>query len=161
MNDTIWEELNFILNKFGKEEPDEHIKIKHICTKVLDCEEYESLIKKSLDNMFNIPNFDISDFSRLMLAIIEINKNIDCYKEVSVKRMKYILYSVLYSYLIKNQANFINMEGIAKIRMSFFNSIELMLIIPQTIKVNKQSCISCIGRVLGVDCLRGNRVFIE
>ena len=73
MNDTIWEELNFILNKFGKEEPDEHIKIKHICTKVLDCEEYESLIKKSLDSMFNIPNFDISDFSRLMLAIIEIN----------------------------------------------------------------------------------------
>lgn len=161
MNDSIWEELSFILNKFGKEEPNEHIKIKHACTRMLDNNDYMNTIKLSLDSIFKIQNFDNSDFSRLLLAIIEVNKKVSYYKELSENRMKYVIYAVLYSYLINNQHDFVNLEGITKIRISYFNSIELALLVPQTMKIAKETCLSCIGRIANINCIRTNNLFIE
>ena len=60
--------------------------------------------------------------------------------------MLYILYSILFTYLLTNQSDFLNQIEMSKIRLLYFNAIDLILLIPETIKVGKESCGGCLGR---------------
>lgn len=161
MNESIVNEMKLLYNVYSVKGKERN-KIDAICSNVLDNEEYVSRVKKSLDNVFNNDDFNFSsEFTRLILNIININKSVDYYKEISPERMKFILYGVLYYYLLKNQQTFLNQISMGDIRLLYCNSIDLLLLVPETIKVDKESCCNCLGRTFDwFSCLRGDRVKI-
>ena len=101
---------------------------------------------KILDDVFNQQDFDLSsEFTRLVLAILNLNKNVEYKKEINEIKVKYVIYACLYFYLIKYQVDFCNKTDMGKIRLLYCNSFELISLVPETIKVQKQSCLSCIS----------------
>ena len=117
-----------------------------MCSNVLSSDKYLKELIKILDNLFNQKDFDIySEFSRLVLSIFNLNKVVNYKKEISEKRMKYITYACLYYYMIKHKTNWFNEQDHGKIRILFCNSWDLVSLIPETVKIAKTSCISCLS----------------
>ncbi len=149
MNEEIHQEMVLLMNIY-EVSANEQIKILALCSKILDSKKYVDKIKETLDNVFNGESFNfINEFSRLLLGIINVNKQVEMVKEVKEDRIKFLLYSILYSYLSKNQKNLLNATPLGDLRLLFCNSIELILLIPQTIKISKENC--CL-----FSCFNGN-----
>ena len=150
MNSDIRDEMILLLNIY-EVEANEQIKILAICTKFLDSKKYVDEMKNVLDNVFNGENFNINtEFSRILLAMINLNRKVTFIKEVKEKRIKYLIYCVLFSYLIKNQSQIINTLSLGELRLLFCNAIDLILLVPETIKIGKEGLCSCLfggGRI--------------
>lgn len=141
MNSDIQNELLLLLNIDSVSPADEQIKILKICSDILNSQVYEQNIIKNLDEIFNQSDFNAStEFSRLIIAILNLNKEVEYYKNVNSTRMKYVIYCVFYSYLLKHQIDWINKQNIADIRLLYSNTWDLLQIVPDTIKIAKSTC---------------------
>jgi len=161
MNETIQSEIMLLLNIY-EVKGNEQVKILAICSKILDSKEYMNKLKDSLNGVFTNSDFNfIIEFSRLINAIICFNGNLDFYKNVSQERMKYIIYCILFAYMLKYQPQTLNSIPSGELRLLYSNSIDLVLLLPETIKINKESCSSCLGRNFSLfKWLAGGRIYI-
>jgi len=160
MNSTIITELYLVLNKIDNISENNAVKVMNLCSKIMDNIQYNTIVKNTLDTYFKMENFNMADFPRLMLAIIKLNEKLEYVDKITVDELKYIIYAVLINYLFNNQINFINTVSMDKIRITYFNCVELMIVMPNTIKISKEGCCSCIGRAVGSDWLVGEKILI-
>lgn len=150
MDSQIQQELILLLN-IDNVDGKEQIKILSICSNILSSKKYLEELVKILDNLFNQKDFDIfSEFSRLVISILNLNKKVRYEKkEINENRVKYIIYGGLYYYMLKHQTNFFNAQDLGKIRLLYCNAWDLLSLIPETIKISKASCFSCIKSIWG------------
>lgn len=161
MNSLIRDELLLILNVFGHYKGEDQITIISICSKLLDSEEYVSKVYEKLDDELKQPNFDVTtDFINLIVSIIDVNKCVEFYKKLKVDTMKICIYGLLYSYILKNNSDVLNKLEIHKLRILYFNTIQVLLVQPKTIEIAKEGLLSAIGRCIGIDWLVGKRILI-
>lgn len=162
MNDQIHQELVLLMNIDSNVNSTSQIKILKICSDVLNCGEYVNKVTNSLNSMFNQPTFDANvDFSKLILSILTLNQDLEYYKDVNTFRMKYVIYGVFYAYLLKHQVDWINKTNIGDIRTMYNNCWDSLIVIPETIKIDKVSCLSCLGKSIGLlSWLRGSKISI-
>lgn len=147
-SDQIDNEINFYLRNIGKElGGNEQNKIMSITSKVINCTEYMDKIKSSINPIIMLENFNIStDLSELIKTIISVNNTCDFYKIVEPCRMQYVLYGILYSVLIKNHIDIMNNINITDFRLMFSNSMDLLMMPSNKLKMEKENCINCMSR---------------
>ena len=161
MNSLIRDELLLILNVFGAYKEKEQVNILATCSKILDNQKYNDLVKQKLDLHTKSPTFDITtDFINLVLEIVNVNKKVEFYKELCEDRMKVIIYCILYNYIVKYENDSLNKIEINKMRILYFNTINVLLLKPDIIKIQKEGWISSIGRCLKIAWLIGNKILI-
>ena len=92
-------------------------------------------------------NFKIEEkVPSLISALLRITNKIEYYKSVDESRMKCILYYVLVASLLKFHPKVLTEQiEIEKFRTLYFDCIELVLMIPETVKIARKSCLTCIG----------------
>jgi hypothetical protein len=153
MDSNIQNELQLLMN-IEKVDGQEQIKICSLLSQMLGCDAYVEKIKNDLDKTSNSPNFNLMiDFSQLLLTIINVNQDCSFKKEIIESRMKFIIYGVLYAYLLKNNVDLLNSLNLGDFRALYLNAVELILLIPQSVKVLQEDCMNCMGRVFGINCL--------
>lgn len=148
MNEDSYNEFRFFLNTVAKEIGDnEKNKILSISSKLINSENYMNIIKEELNKIIETENFNlITDFSILIKTVLDCNKHVDFYKEITVDRLKYLMYPVLYAHLYKNNTDLLNSINISDFRILYINAMDLLLIPVQSIKIDKVNCLNCIGR---------------
>lgn len=146
MNELIQNELTLLMSVGDCIKGSEQVKILSILSAILSNEKYVSDLKTKLNPIVEDSNYNFSDFSRLILHVIELNKHYDFYKEVNEYRVKYILWGVIYYYFTKFQIEKLNLYDLSSLRIMYLNCAELVLLVPETIKINKESFSSCLGR---------------
>jgi hypothetical protein len=147
MDSNIQQELILLMNIDKTVDANEQIKVLKICSDILGHQEYTNNIIGIFGGIFNQPDFNISsEFGKIILCILEFNKEVSYYKNIEISRMKYIIYAVLYAYMLKYQVEWINKQNIGDIRILYSNSWELIQIIPETVKIAKIDCLGCIGK---------------
>lgn len=148
MNSLIRDELLLMMNVFGDIKDIEQIKIVSACAKMLSCEPYMEMSKNDLSNIINSPDFNIEcDLPSLLLELVRLNEKFAFYKELSEQRMKIILYGVLYGVLLQCGKSILEKIEVSKLRLIYFNSLQLILMCPDKIKFSKDSCLNdiCCG----------------
>lgn len=129
----------------------ESVKILAICSQVLSSDDYVSKVKDALDIIFNQPTFEISsEIGYVVSQLINLNKNVLFYKTVAVDRMKYVLYSVIYQYMLKQQTQWLNSSDIGNIRLLFCNVFDLLMIKSETLQMAKAGCFFCIAKSIPI-----------
>jgi len=147
-SEQIDHEISFYLRNVGKElGGNEQSKIMSIVSKVINCTEYMAKINNNLSPIVLLDNFNINtDFSELVKIIIRVNNECDFYKIVQPDRMQYVLYGILYSTLIKNHIDVMNNINITDFRLLFSNSMDLLMMSSNNLRMEKENCINCISR---------------
>lgn len=148
MNEEIHKEFRFFIETEGKNLRDSEIdKISSLSSKLTNSEKYMNLIKNDLEKITNEPNFNLmTDFGVLLKCIINSNKTVDFYKELTCNRLKYLYYSILYAYLRRNKPNLLNNINIGDFRMLYVNAMDLILIPIETVTISKEDCSNCLAR---------------
>lgn len=148
MNKKVYDEFNFFLNVYGIEiKDDEKNKIMSISTKLINSENYMNLVKDYFDKIIQNKTFDLKiDFGILVKCIIELNQFVDFYKEIDIKRLKFLLYPVIYAELYKNHLDIVNKMDESEFRILYSNAMDLVLIPVESVKIVKESCINCMSR---------------
>lgn len=159
MNEEIRNELLLILNVFEKTETDKQVKIISMLSKILDNKIYTETIKKELEAITSIKNFDITvDFTRLILSVLNVNSRFEFQKEISVNKMKYIIYGIIYNNFVKNDPNILNNIDITKFRILYYNAINLMLLPPENLKIKTNSFWEWLfGDICGFRCFKSGK----
>lgn len=148
MNSDIQREI-LLLCSIDQIKGSESIKIMSICSNFLQNEIYVEEIKKFFDSVFNSPNFDfVSELAPILLGLVNINKKVNYYKNISLDRMKYVLFSVLYQYISKYQVELLNHIDIGQLRILFSNSFDLIKLQPHFVNIAKKGC-SCLNNLFG------------
>jgi hypothetical protein len=139
MYSEIQTELVLLMN-IDNIKANEQIKILAIISNVLANKEYLENVKNGLDKFFTEESSFDGEFSRLVMAIIELNQKCQYYKNIDFERCKFVIYSVLYNFLIKNKIELLCSIEMQKLRMLYFNAWDLIKIIPESVKVLKNEC---------------------
>ena len=146
MIDQVKYELEMLLNVDYVKGLERH-KIEAICNDFLNKRVYLDEVSKSLDNLFSQPDFDFkSEVPMVLLNLIKLNDNVEYYKEITQGRSKYLIYTILFYYLIKNQTDIINSQNIGQLRLLFSNCWDLVSVVG--VHVIKRSHFSCIGQCI-------------
>ena len=160
MNDEIQNEMILMMGIYNIDGT-EQVKILAIISKILANEEYTDKIKEQLNSLINDDFNIINEFSRLISLIIQINRAIDTWKDITEERVKFIIYAIIFNYLFKNQPQILNNIPRGDIRLVYSNCIDLVMIIPQTLKIGKEGCCNFLGRKISwLSCIRGDRIKI-
>ncbi len=148
MNNVVFQEFQFFINTVATDlGENEKLKIISISSKLINSVNYIELTKQELDKIVNTPDFNfMTDFAVLIKCLIDLNKHIDFYKEITIERLKYLYYPVIYAYLYKNNVDLLNKINITDFRMLYINTIDLVLIPIQAVKIVKESCTNCMSR---------------
>lgn len=143
MDSNIQQEIILLLN-IDNVDANEQIKILSICSNVLSSKDFLSNLVSTLENLFNQQDFDLtSEFARVVLAIIKISNNATYYKDIDIKRMKYVIYAVFYYYMLKYKTDLLNKLDLGSLRLLYSNAYDLVELVPETVKIAKQGCLSC------------------
>lgn len=144
METIILEEVEKLLDEF-RVFGDERTKIIKICDDLVKSNVLAD-ISNALKPIIEGKNFNVSQNIPLIIsAILSIVSNVEYYKTVSEDRMKFVLYCVMISSLRKYYPTVLKTIDVELLRSIYKSCIELVLLVPQTIKVNKKSCLTCIG----------------
>lgn len=144
MNDSIDNEIARLL-RIDNIDGNECVKVLAICSQVLSNDAYVAKVKATIDSIFNQPQFDFMiEFGLIVQALIAINNAVTFYKEISVARMKYVLYAVFYHYAFKNQLSWLNEQDIGNIRLLYCNVYDLLMIRAESLAIAKTGCLSCL-----------------
>lgn len=146
-NEETYNEFRFFLNIYGPEIGDEEKnKILSIGTKLINSENYMEFVKNDFDKIIN-DAFSISvDFSVLVKCIIELNRKVDFYKQLDIKRLKFLLYPVIYATLYKNHGSIMKEMNITNFRVLYSNAMDLVLIPIESVEIVKETCANCLAR---------------
>lgn len=134
------------------------VKILAKCTQFVNNEQYMKQIKVILDPIFaNNREFNFwVEIPKIISAIIEFNKTIVSTNEISINKMKFVIYSIIYSYFDNHQSILLNKQDPGDLRIIFMNVLHILLTKPKKIKVKKQSLFSII-----FNCIFGNNKSIK
>lgn len=122
----------------------EAIKTLSICSNFLNCDEYMNEVNQLLDNIFVQQDFNLfTEIGHVISSLVRLNNRAKYYKEVPINRMKYVMYSAIYTYMIKNKLDFFNSLDIGLFRLCFSNAWLLVELLPQTVQIMKRSLFSC------------------
>lgn len=148
MNEDIYNELRFYINAEGKDvSATEQTKILSDATKILSSVAYMDEIKTRFGVLLNEPSFNIMvDFGEILKIVINLNQMCDHYKDLTIDRLRFIMYGVIYSTIHKNYPNILNNISMSDFRMLYSNSMSLILIPIDTVKISKEDCINCVAR---------------
>jgi hypothetical protein len=106
-----------------------------------------NLVKDYFDKIIQNKTFDLKiDFGILVKCIIELNQFVDFYKEIDIKRLKFLLYPVIYAELYKNHLDIVNKMDESEFRILYSNAMDLVLIPVESVKIVKESCTNCMSR---------------
>lgn len=154
MNYQVQNEITFVMTNIDKTGGTEQTKIIALLGPVLNNAEYMEKIKESLNPVADAENFSIADFGQMILRIIDVNKEHCFYKQIAESRMKFLIYAVLYKYFLEYQTDKLNNIPMVDFRMMYLNAIDLVLLVPETIKIEKEDCLNCLGRSINwLGCL--------
>ncbi|MET0570932.1 MAG: hypothetical protein ABWZ79_05865 [Pedobacter agri] len=155
MDPTIQREI-LLITEIDNQKGTEAIKILSICAHVIDCNEYTLEVAQQLNTIFNQPDFNLfTEIGQVAMSLIKLNRRAKYYKDISIERMKYVLYSTLYHYMSKNQLSFFNSLDIGQFRILFSNSWELISVMPDLVQIAKRGFLSCFS------CCSGNDIKIQ
>lgn len=141
MDANLRNELLLVLANENIEE--DFMRVIRNCTKFVNNSDYMDRVLKKFSELFSPDSSDVNFWvvlPKLFHTVIEINKDVDNISEIPEKDMKYVIYSVIFSYLDKHKdASWVH-EG--DLRVAFVNLSELILLKPKHIKVMAQKCFS-------------------
>lgn len=121
----------------------ESVKIIALTSKILSNSILIDEIKRNMMMLFNSPDFDsINEISQIIILIVNCIKKCTFYKELNLKRLKYIFWALIYHFLKLNNEIMRKIE-IGKLRLSYNNAISLLEIDPSNVKISKRSVIDC------------------
>lgn len=150
MNSSINDELSNLLNIF-KVGGNERIKIIAICNDLVSNGELLSDLQNALRPIVEAKTFSpAQNIPSLISALLSVLKNVQYYKEVNEGRMKYVLYCVLLSVLLQFYPTVLKQIEIELLRNLYISCIDLVLLIPETVKVHKKSCLTCLGSTVKI-----------
>lgn len=150
MDTTTNQELNNLLN-LQKVNGNERIKIIAICNDTIGNATVMNDIENSIKNVIEQKNFSLGQcIPSLISSILSITKNIQYYKEVNETRIVFVIYSVLISALLKFHPNLLKTIEIDTLRNIYVNTIDLVLLVPETVKITKRGCLTCLGNSVKV-----------
>ena len=124
----------------------EAIKTLSICSNFLNCDEYMNEVNELLNNVFSHDSFNLfTEIGHVLSSLVRLNARAKYYKEVPINRMKYVMYSVIYTYMIKNKIEFFNLLDIGAFRVCFSNAWQLVELLPMAVQIAKRGLFSCCG----------------
>lgn len=162
METVILSELECLLNDF-KIGGSERIKIIAICNDVVTNSNVLTDLANSLKPIIEGKTFNVSqNIPALISAVLSVVGQIEYYKNVTESRMKFVIYCALLSCLLKYYPSVLKSIDIETLRRIYKDCIELVLLIPETIKITKKSCVTCIGGTFKVfSFLNKNKLIVE
>jgi len=145
LHQNISLELNNYFN-LEKVNGTERIKIVAICNDIIDNAIFIDEIHNSMITITEEKDFKLeSHLPALISAILRVIQSLEFYKEVREERMKFVIYCFLISALYEFYPSTLKTVQIETLRNLYKNSIDLVLILPQTVKIAKKSCVSCLA----------------
>jgi hypothetical protein len=161
INQSVSAEL---INYFNLEKVSgtERNKIIAICNDMVDNAQFFNEVHNSIVNVAEGKHFKIeTHLPALISAILGVMKSVQYYKNVNEERMPSVIYCVLISALYEFYPKSLEEIPVELLRTLFANSIELVLLVPQTVKIAKQSCISCIAsKIKALNKLNKGKILI-
>jgi hypothetical protein len=140
----------------------ERTKILAICNTLVHDANLIAEIKNSITSVMEREGFDIQkNLGAVISCIISVFAKVEFYKTVSNERMKYVLYCLLISVLLKFYPTLLKNVEIAILRHLYDEVFDLVMIVPQTVVIAKQSCVSCIGKFRAFSFLNKGKHIIE
>ena len=151
-SENIDTEISFYIRNVGKNlGGNEQNKIMSIITKIISSKDYMEKVKKEFEPITNNENFNLNvDLPELIKILISVNEKCDFYKVCEPDRMQYVLYGIIYTSLIKNNIDLINKIDLTDFRLIFSNSMELLMMPSQKIRLQKQDCMNCLSRTFTI-----------
>jgi hypothetical protein len=162
MEASINEEILNLMNVY-KVGGGERNKIDAICNDLVCNNALMGDIQNALHPLIDKKDFNIAkNIPSLITAILSVIKHIEYYKVVNEERMRYVLYCILLSALLKYYPSVLKTIELEHLRNAYKECIDLVLLIPETIKVSKKSCLTCIGQSVKIfKFLNKNKVIVE
>ena len=155
---------NEMVNYFNLEKVSgtERNKILAICNDIIDNATFFDEVHNSIISVAESKNFKVeTHLPALISAILRVVQSVEYYKTITEERMKSVLYCVLIASLYEFYPNTFKTIPIELFRTLFKDCIELVLLIPATIKIAKTSCVSCIAsKVKALNGLNKNKILI-
>lgn len=139
---------NELKNLFNQDlvQGNERNKIEAICNTLIADANFIAEVKNNITAIIEKESFNIEkNIGAVISCIIHIFEKVEYYKSVSTERMKYILYCILISSLLKYYPKILEKCEINTLRELYNEVYEIVLIIPSSVKIEKRSCVSCIG----------------
>ena len=161
MDSKVTNELNNLFNK-DTLSGTERTKIIAICNTLCHDGSLLSEIKNAITPVVEKEGFNIEkNISGVVSCIISIFTQVEFYKEVQTDRMKYIIYCLLISVLLKEYPKILEKVEIGTLRDLYDSVFEIVLIIPQTVKIAKSGCLTCLGKTRVFSFLNKNKLVIQ
>ena len=145
MQPVVLSELECLLNdhKIGG---NERIKIIAICNDMVTNADLLTDVANSLKPIIDgrKESFVVSQsIPALISAVLSVVSKVEYYKTVTEERMRFVLYCILLSSLLKYYPAVLKAIDIDSLRQIYKTCIELVLLIP--VKINKKTCLTCLG----------------
>lgn len=162
MQAVILSELECLLNDF-KIGGNERIKIIAICNDVVTNANVLTDVSNSLKTVIEKKSFSVSQsIPALISAVLAVMSQIQYYKQVSEERMKFVIYCVLLSCLLKSYPAVLKSIDIDTLRSIYKDCVDLVLLLPETIKISKKTCGTCIGGTFKLfSFLNKNKIIVD
>lgn len=145
MDSSVSNELNNLFNQ-DLVSGTERTKILAICNTLVNNGVFLNEVKNNVTNVIEKESFNIEkNIGAVVSCILQIFSKVEMYKEVSAERMKYIVYCLLISVLLKFYPTILQKVEINTLRNLYNDVYDIVMIIPETIKISKKSCLTCIG----------------
>jgi hypothetical protein len=161
MDSAVTNELQNLFNQ-DMTNGTERTKILAICNTLVHDANFLSEVKNNVTSVMEKEGFDIQkNIGAVVSCIISALAKVEFYKTVSNERMKYVLYCLLISILLKFYPSILKNVEIVILRNLYDEVFDLVMIIPQTVTIAKQSCVSCIGKIRVLSFLNKGKILIE
>lgn len=139
MNSLIQKEMGLMMNVIGNYIDSKQTKIESACSQMLANEKYFEMVIVQIEKIIKAPDFVIDcDLTRIILEIVQLNQKFEFYKALSERKMVIIIYGVIYGALLKCGGSVLANIDAGKLRILYYNSIQLLLICPEKIKFSKE-----------------------
>ncbi len=150
--ENIDTEVSFYLRNVGRElGGNEQNKILSICSKIINSSSYMEKVKNEFNIITNNENFNLfTDLPELIKILINLNEKCDFYKVCEPERMQYVYYAIIYATLIKNNLEIVNKIDITNFRLIYSNSMDLLLLPKEKLRLEKQDCFNCLSRTFTI-----------
>ena len=148
VNQTVAAELANLFN-LEKVSGNERNKILAICNDVIDNATFFNEVHNSMITVAENKNFKIeTHLPALISGILRVIQSVEYYKQVNEERMPFVIYCVLVSALYEFYPDSLKTIEIQLLRTLFKDTIDLVLLLPSSVKIAKSSCLSCLAKTI-------------
>ena len=119
-------------------------------------------LKNSITSVIERDGFNIEkNIGSVISCIIKIFQQVEFYKDVSSDRMEFVIYCLLLSLLQKFYPTILTKVEISTLRGLYVETYDLVTIIPETIKIAKQGCLTCLGKYKLLSALNKGKIIVK